>query len=112
MKDLKYYMDLPYKIEIVPDTEEGGFVISYPELPGCISQGDTLDEALVNIEDAKENWLMVALEEFPKKIPEPKLYSGQFRLRIPKILHKQLAEEAEQNGVSMNQYCTMILAAR
>ena len=41
MKSLEYYMNLPYKLEIVPDLDEGGYVARYPELPGCISVGDS-----------------------------------------------------------------------
>ena len=43
MKTIDYYMGLPYKLEIVPDVEEGGYVARYPELPGCISVGSTLE---------------------------------------------------------------------
>ena len=37
-------------------------------------------------------------------------YSGQFKLRLPKSLHKQLAENAKRDGISMNQYCVYLLA--
>lgn len=47
-------MKLPYKLEIIPDTEESGFVASYPELPGCITCGETIAEAAANAEDAKK----------------------------------------------------------
>ena len=40
MKSLEYYMNLPYKLEIVPDLDEGGYVARYPELPGCITVGN------------------------------------------------------------------------
>ena len=46
MKTIDYYMGLPYKLEIVPDVEEGGYVARYPELPGCITLGDTLEDAV------------------------------------------------------------------
>ena len=46
MKTIDYYMGLPYKLEIVPDVEEGGYVARYPDLPGCISVGSTLEEAV------------------------------------------------------------------
>ena len=44
MKTIDYYMGLPYKLEIVPDVEEGGYVARYPELPGCISVGRICSE--------------------------------------------------------------------
>lgn len=57
------YMKLPYKLEIVPDTEEGGYVVSFPDLPGCISVGDTIEEAVSNAEDAKRAWLEAAISD-------------------------------------------------
>lgn len=112
MKTIDYYMNLPYKMEIVPDTEEGGYVALFSDLPGCITVGDTIEEAIKNIIDAKKTWLEAALET-KAVIPEPddlKEYSGQFKLRIPKSLHKQLAEHSRKEGVSMNQYCVYLLS--
>ena len=37
-------------------------------------------------------------------------YSGQFKLRIPKSLHKKLSEKAKEEGVSLNQYCVYLLS--
>lgn len=112
MKTLEEYLKLPYRLEIVPDTEESGFVASFPELPGCITCGETLESAILNAEDAKKEWLKAALED-EIEINEPENlenYSGQFKLRIPKSLHKTLAEESKREGVSMNQYCVYLLA--
>lgn len=112
MKTLEEYMKLPYKLEIIPDTEESGYVASYPELPGCITCGETIKSAVENAEDAKKEWLIAALEE-NIEIAEPESadsYSGQFKLRLPKTLHKTLAEDSKKEGVSMNQYCVYLLA--
>ena len=87
-------------------------MISFPELPGCLSIGETLEEAWCNSEDAKYAWLTAALED-GVNIAEPKdidNYSGQFKLRLPKSLHKQLAEQALIEGISMNQYCLFLLS--
>ena len=112
MKTIDEYMALPYRIEIIPEPEEGGYAISYPELRGCLSAGETIDEAIRNGEDAKREWLIAALEEgYP--IPEPgsgEDYSGQFKLRIPKSLHRQLAIQSRREGISMNQYCLYLLS--
>ena len=46
-------------------------------------------------------------------IPEPSSlddYSGQFKLRLPKSLHRDLSEQARAEGISMNQYCLYLLA--
>lgn len=112
MKTFEEYMKLPYKLEIVPDSEESGFVASYPELPGCITCGSTIADAVNNAEDAKKAWLLSAIEEHIT-IAEPESaqsYSGQFKLRIPKTLHKTLVEDSKKEGISMNQYCVYLLA--
>ena len=54
MQTLSDYMKLPYRMEIVEDQEEGGYVLSFPELPGCITCGETLESALKNADDAKK----------------------------------------------------------
>ena len=110
MKTIDYYMALPYKLEIVPDTE-GGYVARYPELPGCITVGDTLEDTVSHVLDAKREWLLAALED-GIRINEPASsdnYSGQFKLRIPKSLHRSLAEHSKAEGISMNQYCLYLL---
>ena len=111
MRTINEYMKLPYRMEIIPDTEEGGYVVSFPDLPGCLTVGDTIGEALTNAEDAKRAWLEAALED-GITINEPdgiQNYSGQFKLRIPKSLHKSLAEHSKAEGISMNQYCLYLL---
>lgn len=112
MKTLEEYMRLPYRMEIVEDTEEGGYTISFPELPGCLTCADTMEQAMENAKDAKRTWLIAAIEERiaiqePSKIED---YSGQFKLRIPKSLHKLLAEHSKEEGISMNQYCLYLLS--
>lgn len=112
MKTIEYYMALPYRLEIVPDSDEGGYVARYPDLPGCLTVGNSMEEAAKNAEDAKKEWLAAALES-GVEIAEPASqngYSGQFKLRIPKSLHRRLAEHSKEEGVSMNQYCVYLLA--
>ena len=57
MKTLTEYMAMSYRMEIVEDKDEGGFVVSYPELPGCITCGETIERAVENAADAKKAWL-------------------------------------------------------
>jgi antitoxin HicB len=68
IQTIDWYMSLPYRIELVPD--EDGWFVSIPDLPGCISQGRTPEEAVEMIRDAQRLWLQVALED-NKPIPEP-----------------------------------------
>lgn len=112
MRTIEEYMALPYRMEIVPDTDEGGYVVSYPDLRGCLSVGETIEAAIANGEDAKRAWLAAAMED-GCPIPEPagdEEYSGQFKLRIPKSLHRQLAMQSKKEGISMNQYCLYLLS--
>lgn len=55
--------NLEYRMNIKEDKDEGGYVVSFPELPGCITCGETIESAVKNAEDAKKEWLMAALEE-------------------------------------------------
>ena len=108
---LKFYMNLPYRMIVEEDTEEGGYGVWFPDLPGCITCGETIAEAAEMAKDAKLAWFEACLEE-ERELPMPSNnndYSGQFRLRIPKTLHKKLAEEAKKEGISMNQYCIYLL---
>jgi len=109
-KDKKYYLSLPYEIRIVPEEEGAGFVAMIPDLPGCLSRGDTVDTAVSNLRDAQESWIEAAIEDkISIKEPHGEKYSGQLRLRMPKELHKQLAYISKEEGVSMNQYCVYAL---
>ena len=112
MKDLDYYMSLDYRMEIIPDTEEGGYVVRFPDLPGCLTCGDTVEQAVKNAADCRKAWFEAQLED-DVVIPEPDSlddYSGQFKLRLPKTLHRDLAERSKAESVSMNQYCVYLLS--
>jgi predicted RNase H-like HicB family nuclease len=112
MKTLNDYLSLNYRMEIVEDQDEGGFVVSYPELPGCITCGETIESAIANASDAKRAWLEAAIDE-KIEIHEPdslEAYSGQFKLRMPRSLHRSLAEHSKREGISMNQYCVYLLS--
>jgi predicted RNase H-like HicB family nuclease len=111
-KTLDYYLGLNYPF-IVQKDNDGTFNIKYPELPGCISCGDNLEKAVSMGEFAKTAWLKTAFES-GRTIPEPSgmeenSYTGNFRLRMPKTLHRDLAQRAATEGVSMNQYCIYLL---
>lgn len=102
-KDIQYYLSLPYRVTLYP-SDEGGYAVEIPELPGCISQGETVEDAINMIQDAKICWLESALEdgiEIPE--PAPQEYSGKLNIRIPKSLHRTLAEKAKEEGTSLNQ---------
>lgn len=113
-KTVEEYLVLPYTIEITPD--DGSFFVKVKELEGCMSVGETRTDALAMIEDAMQEWLTVAIEDgidipLPESLQEDR-YRGKFPLRLPKLLHRKLAEAAEQNRVSLNQYLVMLLSEK
>jgi antitoxin HicB len=93
--------------------EGGGFLITFPDLPGCMSDGETEAEAVANGKDAFKAWVS-ARKDAGKEIPEPYYrpdtvpeVSGKFVTRLPKTIHAKLAERAKAEGVSLN---TLVLA--
>lgn len=110
-KDLEYYLSLPYRIEIYPD--DGGYTAAIPDLPGCLTCGDSREEVLELIEDAKAGWLELALEDghpIPEPAPAFEDYDGRFRVHSPRSLHRKLAEQARREGVSLNEFVNAVLA--
>jgi antitoxin HicB len=105
IEDLKY----PVNIRHLSKSEGGGYLVEFPDLPGCIADGDTIEEALKAAEDAMNSWLMTA-GEFNDELPSPEQYSGQWRMRVPKSLHAALARRAKSEGVSLNALASVILA--
>src|SRR6266702_6179400 len=108
--------DTDYRFTIRPltDDEGGGYLIEFPDLPGCMSDGGTIEEAIVNGEDAKRCWI-AAMKEAGRPIPPPSVepvetYSGKWQLRAPKSLHRKLAERAKREGVSLNSLVVALLA--
>ena len=111
MRTLDEYMELHYRMEIIEDPDEGGYVVSFPDLKGCITCADTIEKAIDQAKEAKRVWMEAMLDD-GNEIQEPDdldKYSGQFKLRIPKSLHRQLAEHSKREGISMNQYCLYLL---
>jgi predicted RNase H-like HicB family nuclease len=102
------YLELPYHIIIQHLVDESGdyYFATVQELDGCMSHGDSYDEAFENIQEAMEGWIETKLAGgFSVPVPSTESqYSGKFVLRLPKSLHARLAMEAEKEGVSLNQY--------
>ncbi len=110
-KTLKYYLRLRYPITII-EAPEGGYVVEIEDLPGCISQGDTIEEAMQMINVARRLWLESAYAD-NLDIPLPKNdteFSGKFNVRIPVSLHRKLHRLAGKEGVSLNQYVVYALS--
>ncbi len=102
----------PYVRMLIPDIEDGGYVARVLEFPGCISEGDTPDEAIANVEDALRGVIAVMLEH-NTPIPDPLSeheYSGRLNLRIPPSLHARAAERAAFEGISLNRLLSDAIA--
>lgn len=102
-----------YPVEVKPlaDDDGGGWLATFPDLPGCMGDGDTPELAIADGYDAAQAWLTVAAEN-GDPIPTPGAggESGKFVTRVPKSLHSRLAARAEQEGVSMNTLVVSMLA--
>lgn len=118
-RTIEYYISLPYRIEItkIPDDEGGGFNASMPELGGHVfrAHGENQIEALENLQEVQQYWLGEYLER-GVEIPEPiyhdlERFSGKFVARVPKYLHMNLVMQANENGVSLNQWLLHLLSS-
>ena len=110
MNDLAHYLSLHYRMQIKQDGDT--FVAWIPDLDGCVTQGDTMEEAFQMLQEAKELWLETAYSS-GKRIPEPRSaedFSGRILLRMPKYLHARLSAQADDEGVSLNQYIVSLLS--
>ena len=107
-KDLDYYLNLPYTVQLSVQREDDMdeyWIAEILDLPGCVSDGATPDEAVENVEEAKHLWIETQLED-GLEVPEPTQnsgYSGKFLVRMPRTLHRRLAEQAKRENVSLNQ---------
>ncbi|MDF1827812.1 MAG: type II toxin-antitoxin system HicB family antitoxin [Legionellaceae bacterium] len=102
----------PATIQPLSYADGGGYLVTFPDLPGCMADGSTPEEAFHQAEDAMIAWIKTA-EEFEDKIPTPSppsRYSGQWRMRAPKSLHAALAARAKEEGVSLNTLTITLLA--
>ncbi len=106
-------MNLEYPFEIRPLThaEGGGYLIRFHDLPGCISDGETPEEALVNGADALEGWLETRREQgLPIPLPLADNEPVKLVARLPRSLHSNLTSQAKREGVSLNTLLIMLLA--
>ena len=102
----------PFTVRPMTVDEGDGYLIEFPDVPGCISDGQTPEEALVNGHDALKS-VLLTMQEFRDPIPKPGSVgssSGQFRQRVPKSLHARLTARAQRDGVSLNTLVTAFIA--
>jgi antitoxin HicB len=96
--------DYPFEIRPLSEEDGGGFLVSFPDFAECISDGETIEEALANGHDALKATI-AALKAKKLPVPGPNsggVASGKFVARVPKTVHAQLATRAKAEGVSLN----------
>ena len=113
-KNVNEYMNLTYKAEMIPEEDGSGFNVQIPLLKGCMAFGETVEDAYQSLTEVKQAWFEIALErgwDIPvPQMEEVKTYSGKFNVRLPRYLHRELANFAEREGTSLNQLVVALLA--
>jgi antitoxin HicB len=96
--------DYPFEVRPLAEEDGGGYLISFPDFAECISDGETIEEAIANGRDALKA-TVAALKAKKLPVPAPNsggVASGKFVARVPKTVHAQLATRARAEGVSLN----------
>ncbi len=95
-------------VEPLADADGGGWLASVPALPGCTGDGETREEALVDVQKAITEWKDAA-RQLARDVPGPASL-GQWRQRVPRTLHEKLKLTAAREGVSLNAFVASVLA--
>lgn len=99
-----------FEMRPLSEQEGGGYLVEFPDYPGCLADGETPEEAMREGVDALNSYL-ATLQELGRPVPESgDVYGGQWRQRVPKSLHAALARRADHEGVSLNMLATALLA--
>ena len=105
-------------ISRLADEDGGGYLITFPDLPGCMADGETEAEAVENGRDAFIA-VVSALADMGRDIPAPSFCpedvavlgaSGKFVARVPKSIHARLTIRAKAEGVSLNSLVLALIA--
>lgn len=102
-----------YSFRLIYSEEDEGYIATCPEFDGVSGIGanaaKALAEARVALELAVESY---EAEGWPLPAPSALVQSsGQFRLRLPRSLHAQLAQRAADEGMSLNSYAACLIAS-
>ena len=107
--------DYPFAIRPLSEADGGGYLIEFPDLPGCMSDGEMVEEAVANGEDAKRCWIAAMKETGGRPIPPPSIepaedYRGKWQFRAPRALHRRFVERVRREGVSPSTRAVTLLA--
>ena len=101
-----------YSIILQWSKEDEGYIAIVPELPGVSAFGKKPEDAIREVKDAIKA-CVESLKEDNQEIPNSRAleeYSGEFRLRTPKALHRELSQLAKIEGISLNSYVIYMLS--
>jgi antitoxin HicB len=102
-------IDYPFTVRPLAKEDGGGFLCEFPDLPGVVGDGASVEEAIADARKALKAAL-ATLRQLGRKPPEPTSASGQWRMRTPRSLHQRLAARAQAEGVSLNTLAVSLLA--
>ena len=105
-------IDYPFTVRHLSEDEGGGYLAETLDLNGCMADGESIEEAVHNLEDAINSWVKTA-QELGRPVPPPsddQQFSGKWVVRTPKSIHHRLVEMAKKEGVSLNTLTVSLLA--
>lgn len=111
---MKNKLKYPFVIKSLDESDGGGFLIEFPDLPGCMADGETIEQTISEGKKALNAWIETA-KHLKRDIPEPNSYlaenfSGKYLQRLPKSLHAELSKKADYEGISINSLALSYIA--
>jgi len=106
------HLAYPFSVRPLAPDEGGGYLVEFPDLPGCLADGETVEEAIEHAREAMEAWIS-DVQDSGEAVPSPsshEAYSGRWLQRVPRSLHAKLVARARAEGVSLNSFITSVLA--
>src|SRR5260370_11410893 len=91
-----------YQFTVRPLSKEegGGYLVEYPDIPGCMSDGETIAEAIANGRETLRDCLDV-FRESGRNVPKPSNEAAQWRARLPRTVYTKMTKHAELQGISI-----------
>jgi len=99
----------PFTVRPLTRAEGGGWLVEYPDIPGCMSDGETVEEAIRHGREALSDTVAI-FRETGRKLPVPRSPAAQWRQRLPRTLYARLSGQAATEGVSINSLVTTMIA--
>lgn len=104
---LKY----PALIRELDPSDGGGYLVEIPDLPGCMADGETREEALRDAERAIDEWIDAARQQ-NRSVPSPGAlseFTRHWASWVPDHIYKKLNAQAAREGISLNALAARIL---